>query len=50
MFAAPTKVVVAIPTADDAVPTWTYLSFSPLTKKWSGILIVFFTLNVVLTR
>ena len=41
MFAAPTKVVVAIPTADDAVPTWTYLSFSPLTKKWSGILIVF---------
>ena len=39
VLAAPTNVVVAIPTADEAVPTWTYLIFSPLTKKWFGILI-----------
>ena len=47
VFAAPTKVVVVIPRADDAVPTWTYLSFSPLTKKWSGILIVFALISTI---
>ena len=41
VFAEPTKLAVAIPTADVAVPTWLYFTFSPLTKKWFGILIVF---------
>ena len=39
VFAEPTKLAVAIPIAEEAVPTWLYLNFSPLTKKWFGILI-----------
>ena len=42
VFAAPTKLVVAIPIAEAVSPTWTYFSFSPDTKKWFGILIVLF--------
>ena len=49
----PTKLAVAIPMADEAVPTWLYLIFSPLTKKWFGILIelvVTFTTSLLLPK
>ena len=40
LFPTPENDVVAIPIAEVTSPTWAYSIFSPLTKKWFGIVIV----------